>query len=168
MVNSFRAIDGRLGIKLGQTDATPQHRGGDRVKGNDGSEWMYVQASAAGTIAQYAVVAVQAACTAAPVTHALARGGHTIGVAQNAFAAGEYGWVALNGQNLTINVLGSCAAGVTLYTTDTAGALDDATASGSAGVIYGLTLTVANGGATASSALAEMRNPVTRKTLVDA
>ena len=168
MVNSFRATDGRLGVKLSETHATAQHRVGDIVKGNDGSEWMYVQASAAGTITQYDCVAIQASATAAPVTHALARAGHTIGIAQVAFATAEYGWVAINGQNLIVGTLAAEGVGVTLYTTDTAGKLADATASGSAGVIYGLTLIATASGSTASNAACIMHNAVVRKTIVDA
>jgi len=51
-------------------------------------------------LALFACVAVEFAGTASPVTHALARAGNTIGVAQNAIASGEYGWVAINGHVL--------------------------------------------------------------------
>lgn len=168
MVNTFRATSSRLGVKLSQTDTTAQHRVGDVVDGNDGTQWMYVQASAAGTISQYDCVAIQASATAAPITHALARAGNAVGVAQVAFATAEYGWVAINGNALTVNLLAAEAVGVTLYTTDTAGKLSDATASGSAGTIFGLTLVTTASGSTASNAVAIMRNPVVRKTIVDA
>lgn len=168
MVNTHRTIDGRLGVKLGDTHTTPQHKVGDTVKGVDGSKWMYVQAPAAGTIAQYDAVAIQASCTAAPLTTALARAGNTIGVSQVAFAAGEFGWVAVNGHNLTVNTLAAEGVGVTLYTTDTAGRLADATASASQVPIYGLTLITTASGTTASNAACIVQNPVIRKTIVDA
>lgn len=168
MVNTHRATSGLLGVKLGETHATAQHRVGETVKGNNGSEWMYVQASAAGTISQYDCVAIQASATAAPVTHALARAGNSIGVAQVTFATAEYGWVAINGHALTVNLLAAEAVGVTLYTTDTAGKLADATASGSAATIFGLTLVATASGSTASNAACIMQNPVVRKTIVDA
>jgi hypothetical protein len=101
-------------------------------------------------------VAVEFAGTASPVTHALARAG-------NAIPSGEYGWVAINGHSLRVNTLAAEGVGVTLYTTDTAGALADATASGSAATIFGLTLV-----ATASNAACILQNQVVRKTIVDA
>ncbi|MCC6889620.1 MAG: hypothetical protein IT536_13885 [Hyphomicrobiales bacterium] len=167
MANTHMPIDGRLGVKLGETHATAQHRLGDVVKGNNGSEWMYVQAPAADTIAQYDCVAIQASATAAPVTHALARAGNTIGIAQVAFATADYGWVAINGHALTVNLAGAEAVGVTLYTTDTPGKLADATASGSAATIFGLTLVATASGATASNAACIMQNAVVRKTIAD-
>ena len=106
--------------------------------------------------------------TASPVTHALARAGNSIGVAQNAIASGSYGWVAINGHSLRVNTLAAEGVGVTLYTTDTAGALADATASGSAATIFGLTLVATASGTTASNAACILQNPVVRKTIVDA
>ncbi len=166
MPNTHYAISGITAVKLGEAHAAPQYAPGTSVKGNNASEWLYVVAG--GAIAQYACVAVEFAGTASPVTHALARAGNTIGVAQNAIASGEYGWVAINGHNLRVNTLAAEGVGVTLYTTDTAGALADATASGSAATILGLTLVATASGTTASNAACIMRNPVVRKTIVDA
>lgn len=168
MVNTHYAISGALGVKLDDNVATADntHSVGTTVKGNNGSEWLRVVAGA--TIAQYDCVAVAFGGTASPVTHALARAGNTIGIAQNALTSGNYGWVAINGHSLRVNTLAAEGVGVTLYTTDTAGALADATASASAGVIYGLTLVATASGTTASNAACIMQNPVVRKTLVDA
>lgn len=165
MVNTHYAISGALGAKLGEAEASAKFALGQTVKGNNASEWLYVLAG--GTIAQYDCVAVEFAGTASPVTHALARAGNTIGVAQNAIASGSYGWVAINGHSLRVNTLAAEGVGVTLYTTDTAGALADATASGSAATLLGLTLVATASGATASSAACIMQNPVVRKTIVD-
>jgi hypothetical protein len=155
-----------LAVNFGATHTTPQYAPGTTVKGNNASEWLYVLAGS--TIAQYACVAVEFAGTASPVTHALARAGNTIGVAQNAIPSGEYGWVAINGHSLRVNTLAAEGVGVTLYTTDTAGALADATASGSAATIFGLTLVATASGTTASNAACILQNPVVRKTIVDA
>jgi hypothetical protein len=168
MPNTHFAISGSLGVKLTETHTTAQFAPGTTVKGNNGSEWMYVQAPAAAVLAQYDCVAIEASCTATKVTHALARAGNTIGVAQVAFATAEYGWVAINGHSLRVNTLAAEGVGVTLYTTDTAGALADATASGSAATIFGLTLVATASGTTASNAACIMQNPVVRKTIVDA
>ena len=166
MVNTHFAITGALNAKLGETHTTAQFAPGTTVKGNNASEWLYVLAGP--NIAQYACVAVEFGGTASPVTHALARAGNTIGVAQNVIPTGEYGWVAINGHSLRVNTLAAEGVGVTLYTTDTAGALADATASGSAATIFGLTLVATASGATASNAACILQNPVVRKTIVDA
>jgi len=168
MVNTHYAISGMLYTKLDSNVATADsnHAVGTTVKGNNASEWLRVVAGS--NIAQYDAVAVAFAGTAAPITHALARAGNTIGVAQNAITSGNYGWVAINGHSLRVNTLAAEAVGVSLYTTDTAGALADATASGSAALIMGLTLVATASGTTASNAACILQNPVARKTIVDA
>jgi hypothetical protein len=72
-----------------------------------------------------------------------------VGIAQVAFADNDYGWVLRKGQG-TVLVLASCAADVGLYTSASAGYLDDATASLT--LISGIVLT-ASRGTTAGSAL---------------
>ncbi len=168
MVNTHFAISGALNARLDEDVATTgsNHSVGTTVKGNNGSEWLRVIAGSA--IAQYDAVAVAQAGTAVPITHALARAGLTIGVAQNGITSGQHGWVAINGHSLRVNTLAAEAVGVSLYTTDTAGALADATASGSAALIMGLTLVATASGSTASSAACICQNPVARKTIVDA
>jgi len=69
-----------------------------------------------------------------------------VGFAQTAIASSYYGWVALNGV-VKVNLLVSCQPKVPLYTTSTAGSLDDTTVS--AGFIQGI---VANTSATSASA----------------
>lgn len=165
MANTFYAIGSYIGAKLSDTETVAKHATGTVVNGNNGSKWMYVFAGSA--IAAYDCVAIQASNTAAPITHALARAGNTVGIAQNAIAASDSGWVALEGQNLIVNTLAAEGVGVTLYTTDTAGALADATASGSAATLFGLTLVATASGTTASSAACIAHNIVVRKTIVD-
>jgi len=167
MVNTHHAISGMLGVKLDANVATADsnHSVGTTVKGNNGSEWLRVVAGS--NVAQYDAVAVAFAGTAVPITHALARAGNTVGVAQNAITSGNYGWVAINGHSLRVNTLAAEGVGVSLYTTDTAGALADATASGSAALIMGLTLVATASGTTASNAAVILQNPVARKTIVD-
>lgn len=155
-----------IGANVMATDQTQRFGLGEIRQGNNGSKWMYVYAAAA--IAQYDCVAVTISGTAAPITHALARAGNDVGVSQVAFVTADYGWVALEGHNLRVNTLAAEGVGVTLYTTDTAGALADATASASAATIFGLTLVATASGTTASSAAVIARNLVVRKTIVDA
>jgi hypothetical protein len=85
---------------------------------------------------------------AVPVTttNAAALGFNMVGFAQTAIASSYYGWVGLNGM-LQVNLLVGCNPKVPLYTTSTAGSLDDTTVS--AGFIQGI---VANTSATSASA----------------
>jgi hypothetical protein len=71
------------------------------------------------------------------------------GVAQDEFFWGLAGPFDLDwqGNSFKVNVLASCAADVVLFTTATAGKLDDTDTNY---VIRGLTLTAANGGSTAA------------------
>jgi len=67
---------------------------------------------------------------AAPITDTLAKSAGSVAFAtQVAFAADEYGWVQRTGPLDQLRVAASCAANTQLFTTATAGVLDDATAS---------------------------------------
>lgn len=127
--------DGQIGIDLTSTTAgtttdgaQAKFRLGQRVTGSDGSAWLYVQAGAA--ITKYSWVAIDENYQAVMGTKALADAGHQVGFAQVAFSDNDFGWVAVHAPgNITQRVLASCAADVQLYTTGTAGALDDTSAS---------------------------------------
>ena len=149
MPNTHRATDGTLSVALEQVHTTAQHRLASRVNGNNESEWMYVYASAA--ITQYMAVGVEASGTASPLTAADARLGVTLGIAQVAFSAADYGWVATKGRILRVATTAAVAVGARLYTTATAGRVDDAAASTQA-QIGGLYLTATASGTSASSA----------------
>jgi hypothetical protein len=108
---------------------------GDRHTDENGNAWVFVQASAACAI--YDVLTIKSGYDTTPITAATAKTPMEVGFAQFAFAADEYGWVMTNGRP-TITVLVDAAANVPLYTSGTAGALDDATTSQ---CIRGLVLT---------------------------
>src|SRR3972149_3230549 len=137
MVNTHYAISGMLNVDLDEdvTTANSKFAVGTTVKGNNASEWLRVVAGSA--IGDYDCVAVAVAGTAVPITHALARAGNTIGVAQNAITSGQYGWVAINGHSLRVNTLAAEAVGVSLYTTDTAGGPAGGPAAGWGGRLFG-------------------------------
>ena len=139
---------GLLGVNIEETPSSNSrgHALGTRVSGTDAQEYMYVLAGSA--ITQYAVVGVDENYSAYPLTTAMAADGWHIGAAQVAFASGDYGWVATKGSNVTISVLGACAADVALYTTSAAGSLDD-TATSTLVKIEGMVLVTA--AATAAS-----------------
>ena len=121
---------------------------GQRVIGNNGSAWVFVQAGAA--ITQYSWVAIDENYQAVMGTKALADVGHQVGFAQVAFDDNDFGWVAVHAPgNITVRVLGSCAADVQLYTSGTAGAVDDTSASQT--LLRGLVIVSANSTTAAST-----------------
>ena len=139
---------GAIGIDFdGGTETTPSQPPGSRMVGTDASTWLYVTAGSA--VAQYDVVAVTEAYSAVPITKALVDSGELIAVAPEAITSGEYAWVQLNGI-CTINVLASAAADVILYSSATAGSLDDTSTSQTR--VDGIKLTAARGGTAGSAA----------------
>lgn len=100
---------------------------GLEVLGSDGTTWVYAQAGAA--VAQYDCVAIDENFQMVPMTKALADAGHRPGFAQIAFSDNELGWVATSGSNISVTTAANCAPDVQLYTTGTAGTLDDTAAS---------------------------------------
>jgi len=149
--NTKFVISGELGIDL---TATPAGTGtsfdegnefilGTRVRTQNGGEYIYVHASAA--IAQFDAVGIDEGFEAAPLTKGMADDGWVIGFAQVAFADNDFGWVALSGADIGCNLLISCAADVSLYTSGTAGKLDDSSTSQTKidGVVAVTTITAA-------------------------
>lgn len=136
---------GAVGIDLTATPADseaeqPMFTLGQTVDTEDGGRYMYVHAS--GAITQFDAVGIDENYEAAALTKAIADDGHMIGFAQVAFADNDYGWVCVNGSNINVRVAASCAADVSLYTTSTAGVLDDTSASQTK--IQGITAVAAN------------------------
>lgn len=101
---------------------------GTRATDYNGREYVFVQSASA--IAQYDVVGIphDGSFIAAGLTTTLAPSAQEVGVAPAALASGDYGWVQVKG-NARISVLGSAVKNIALWTTSTAGAMDDATAS---------------------------------------
>lgn len=128
------------GANFTSTTASPTFGVGTRMRGADGSEWVYVQASGAITGAGYAVV-IDEDFQAAMATNATALRGLSIGIAGTAFADDEYGWVQIYGV-CDIQVAASCAANAAITSTTTAGQLDDAAGTGTKNIL-GLVLTTA-------------------------
>lgn len=125
-----------------------------------GAQWIYVKASTAITAYQACVVASDG--TIGPATHggtyptsAVVR---TICIAQFAFASGDYGWAWCgpgllredDSSNFKVSALTLCVLDVIVYTTGTAGSIDDT--SSSQEQIQGLYLASTVGGSTANTA----------------
>lgn len=108
------------------TDDAAQHRLGTLGEGDAGMVYMYCQAST--TLSQYDTAVIDSNYKANPITSALVTEGAGLGWPQVAVDAGDYFWAALKGRAINIRVASACSANVPLYTTATAGVLDDAVA----------------------------------------
>lgn len=146
------------------TNTTPVLGGGKgftvgaRASDYNGKEYVFCQVNSA--VAAYDVVHIPSdTFIAAGLTTALSAASEGIGVAQYALASGEYGWIQIYGA-CKVKCLGSCAKSVTLYSTTTAGSLDDATASNYE--IRGVQILSTNPSATASAMSAFISYPKVR------
>lgn len=90
----------------------------------DSSENQYMFVQAAAGITQYAFVSIDEAYQATMITKALADTRASIGCAQVALTSAYYGWVLIKGTGTGL-VKASCVQDVALYTSATAGYLDD-------------------------------------------
>lgn len=115
----------------------------DRVANSKG-EWIYVQAN--GAIPVYSMCKIDNDGQSRTLTTGIA-GSEPIGagVAQTAFADNEYGWIWVGrggglGKGIKVLALTLCATDVKLYTTGTAGSIDDSATT----LIQGLTLVSTN------------------------
>jgi hypothetical protein len=157
------ATDGKIGVDLTATFASASAAStvqlpfapGTRVATSNNGVAIFARAES--TITQFDCVvfstyadsaSATAITRACPITttNVAALGWPMVGFAQTAIASAYYGWIHLNGLP-RVNLLVSCQPKVPLYTTATAGSLDDTTVS--AGLIQGL---VANTSATSASA----------------
>ena len=110
-----------------------------------GATFMYVKAASA--ITAFDIAKIDDDFTIASLTTTISGSEPTAcGAAQIAFATNEYGWVAVKGR-FKVNALTLCVADVKLYTTATAGAVDDTATD----LIQGLKLLTTVGGATAAT-----------------
>lgn len=160
MPNTYFSTEGTLAARIMDTSTTALFALGATTSGNNGTEWVYVQASSA--ITANFVVVIDEAFAAAHLSTANDARGDLVGVAPVAFASGEFGWVCRKGV-INAQVLASCAANVRLNTTATAGALDD---DGTAGAmaIEGFVLTTARA-ASAGTAPALLNYPTVGVTI---
>lgn len=116
---------------LTSTDTVARCPVGTHVMTSDGGEAIYVQATS--TINQYdaCIIINTSSATGAsigcvPVTTTNALTSQRLAFAQTAIASSSYGWVYVSGNNIRVNSAIACQPAVPLYTTATAGVLDDA------------------------------------------
>lgn len=122
-------VTGVLGVNITDTPSTNESglKLGTQTIHTDMQEYIYVTALSA--ITQYQAVGIDENFSAQPLTKAMADDGWIIGFAQVAFAAGDYGHIAIRGSEILCKLNTNCAKDVSLYTSGTAGTLDDSSTS---------------------------------------
>ncbi len=99
---------------------------GDVYEDYAGNRYVFVQAS--GAVAQYDAVHIGSTYVAQALTKALGDTGMPVGVAMGTLTSASYGWACIKGV-ATVNALQTCSSSTALYTSGTAGKLDDTTTS---------------------------------------
>jgi len=92
---AFYVTSSVIGVDLNSTSTTALFALGATVEGSDGTLWEYVTAST--SVSAYAVVAISTSGTCGMASVLDAVSGLQLAVAQNAFAANDYGWVPIRG-----------------------------------------------------------------------
>lgn len=150
------------GLTLDGIEPT-QTNTGLEVTDNEGRQRRLVTSVA--NIIPCGCVAINSSNAATLMTPALAITAALVGwapVSVSISATGQYFWAILNGP-VRIRVAASCVNNIPLYTTDTAGVLDDATVSLSQFQVMGVELNGgSNSAAGASNILAVANNPLIR------
>ncbi|MCR4300729.1 MAG: hypothetical protein NUV51_03890 [Sulfuricaulis sp.] len=165
MATNHVVQDGSIGIDLNYIGSARTFGLGQTVKGDGGSEFMYVLFNSAvnqGGLTKIEAGYLGSACTGANETTSMNR----LGFAQTTFAASQYGFLALAGQNVLVRTLGGAAfKGEALYTTSTLGAMSTATASSTEFQVWGVYLqsSVSATAATATVSTAAVSYPFLRK-----
>lgn len=139
-----------IGVNLTRVDSSPTFVVGTIVNLNDGGQAMYVKASTS-ALSTYAAVSIGAGGVATMLTTTNGLGNARVGFAQTSIATSNYGWVQLGGQPL-VNLASQCKPSVPLFTTSTAGVLDDASVSN--GYVAGIVAQTSISNATAVTTLA--------------
>jgi len=136
-----------LGTDVTVTSSSPTARLGEKVTiGN--TTYMYIRSDATGLTANYACIVTPASNTAAPRVATMMTTTNAgaipleVCVPQVAIAANYYGWAAIEG-SMSVFVGLSCVQDVRLYTTATAGLVDDTATT----LVSGLALETTVGGA---------------------
>lgn len=144
-------LGGKLGVDVTKESETQLFKLGSEVKCEDGNTYVYVQAN--GAIDAYAACALSESHEVVELTTAISGAVPTVVVVpQLAITDDYYAWAVKSGAAFSVLALASCAADVKVYTTTTAGAIDDTATD----LIQGLRLNATNGGSTAAvSASAE-------------
>lgn len=140
-----------IGVNLTRVDAAAMFPVGTIVNLSDGGQAMYVKASTS-ALSTYGACSISKTGIAILLTTTNAATTSRVGFAQTSIATSAFGWVQLGGKVL-VNGLAQCAPAVPLFTTSTAGNLDDATVT--AGYIPGMVAATTISNATALTCAAQ-------------
>jgi len=138
-----------IGVNLTRVDDSAMYPLGTIVNLSDGGQAMYVKASTS-ALSTYAACSIGVNGVTTMLTTTNAGDSPRVGFAQTSIGTSKYGWVQLGGQVL-VNLAANCDDNVPLFTTSTAGVLDDTTVT--AGYIMGLVNTRTISNATAPTCL---------------
>lgn len=138
------SVDGSL-IDFTAVNTVKEFPLGTEKDATDGNTYVYIEADA--DIDQYAACRLLEDGGSDELTTTNSGAVPTqVVVPQVALASGEFGWAVAKGLSFSVLAAASCAADVKVYTTATAGVVDDAATD----LIQGLRLNATNGGATAA------------------
>ena len=112
-----------IGANVTANEAVAQFELGANIEASDGTKYKYVQASEAITAGDFVTISSAGLATKVRTT-AGTQLGLEVGVADTALTSSYHGCVTVEG-NATGSVAANCAANAKLYTTATAGVLDD-------------------------------------------
>ena len=154
--------DGAIGIDLNTVGSTRAYGLGETHAGNEGSTWLYVVAGSALTLG--ALTKIQDGFVASAQVAAQASADCRLGFAQTAFAASQYGFIALSGHNLLVrHAVHVGSPGQPMYTSDTAGAMSTATVTASQLQVMGVWITGTNSATTLGTVTAAVSFPHLRR-----
>lgn len=145
-------VNGHIGVDLTQVTSVPQFSLGTVVHTNDGGKFEYCRARS--EISAFAAVVIFEGHSIRMAETSIVNDGGSgkrLGCAQVSIASAFYGWVQRQGK-MVMNLADDCADNVPLFSTATAGVLDDATVSNC--LVLGVYLPVTASLATALTVLA--------------
>lgn len=165
--NTNYVSDGRIGIDISNVSSACNYAPGESHIGSNGTEWVYVQSAAA--LTKGAAVSIAGSGAATGLTGGAFITSSTLsyrfGFAQTAFAASQWGFVAVRGSKVLVRVQGTVQQGAPLYTTDTSGELGVTTATASQFGVLGVLIesTASASGTSATVSTANISFPVLRR-----
>lgn len=139
MATNHYVTDGALGIDLNYINSARNHTLGETHMSDGGGCFIFVRFESSTN--QGALCKIDTGYLSSHASGAnLASADSRLGFAQTAYAASQYGFLALAGENVLVRLTGGMAGGggQPLYTTDTAGNISTASVSASQFQIFGV------------------------------
>ena len=99
-----------IGADFQNPGATQLFALGTHALGTNNSEWVYCQAATAVTAGKCVIINQNATCGMASATDMIAPITGQLGFAQSAFAASDFGWIPIRGEQMAVLTTGSTSA----------------------------------------------------------